>query len=638
MRCKYCQTENADGSEVCVGCGRELTGSASRRDIETMSEIPNKSPSPDNSQDESWPGFTSWGAAANPDQGDTIIRPSAADTEEDQRENAFDEIARIIGEHYEILRQLGVGGMGVTYLARDTNLDREVAIKRLRAPDSSARTAIKRFLIEARAIAALNHRNIVTIYELGKDALGPFIVMEYLSGGDVHTLLRRSGPFELSKALEIINAVGRALAYAHHKNIIHRDVKPSNIMLTEDGPAKLVDFGLAKTPSAAEVSATGLAMGTASYMAPEQRRDAKHADHRSDIYALAKTLYHMVTGQVPDAVDLDALPEEIRPAVKQALKPRPEDRPFSVREFLAGLRPIGANTATFMQTNTFMGGPATMAASTACPNCGQINHPDSRFCENCGTGLFSKCPRCNSEYRIIARYCSNCGLDTIRYDQALTFLTNAHRHYDDCQYDQAIEQVEAGLKTGQLQDKLSEVRQAAEEAKKRIVVLRAESVKFIDRRQYAKAESALREAIELVGEDEELSAMLGEVARKNLALQVSALRGEAERLMEEEEFEQAQEKLQSAIDLNGEMPEIADTLKMIPARIRDRDIRRLCAEADALAGEQEYAKAVETLRKACQLDTGREATRNLLAEAEYRLQQHELDTLLAQAGRSAREG
>ena len=189
--------------------------------------------------------------------------------------------------------------MGAVYRAKDRTLGREVVVKRLRAIADAGARGIDRFLQEARAIAALNHRNIVTVFKLGEDDAGPYIVMEYLRGGDVQQRIVAEGKLDLSTALSIIRDVGQALSYAHRKSVVHRDIKPSNILLTEDGTPKLVDFGLAQIGRESELSMTGYGMGTLSYMAPEQRRDAKHADHRTDIYSLGVMMYELVAGRVP---------------------------------------------------------------------------------------------------------------------------------------------------------------------------------------------------------------------------------------------------------------------------------------------------------------------------------------------------
>ncbi len=204
---------------------------------------------------------------------------------------------------YEILEQLGAGGMGEVYRARDTRLGREVAIKTVSLRHHSQAEALTRFETEARSASALNHPNIVTIYELGCVDNTHFIAMELVRGETVRALLA-SGPIPFRKAMTIAAQVADALARAHEIGIVHRDLKPDNLMVSVDGAAKVLDFGLAKllavTPApdadaSTSISKDGAVMGTLGYMSPEQANGAK-LDFRSDQFSFGSVLYEMVTG------------------------------------------------------------------------------------------------------------------------------------------------------------------------------------------------------------------------------------------------------------------------------------------------------------------------------------------------------
>jgi predicted ATPase len=206
--------------------------------------------------------------------------------------------------NYEILERLGAGGMGEVYRAKDTRLDRVVAIKTLSLDRSSQPEAISRFEQEARAACALNHPNIVTIYELGQVNGEHYIAMELVDGQTVRDLLR-SGPIPIRKAVAIAAQIGDALAKAHEIGIVHRDLKPENLMVTGDGTCKVLDFGLAKlragrvrgsdAAASSTISEYGIVMGTVGYMSPEQARGAE-IDFRSDQFSFGSVLYEMVTG------------------------------------------------------------------------------------------------------------------------------------------------------------------------------------------------------------------------------------------------------------------------------------------------------------------------------------------------------
>jgi serine/threonine-protein kinase len=208
---------------------------------------------------------------------------------------------RALGE-YRLLRRLGEGGMGDVYLGFSERLGGHVAVKILADALSSSRDYVDRFYREAKSLALLNHPNIVRTLTVGQDkATGKhYLTLEYVEGFSAHALLEREGKLEVGDAVHIALDVARALEHAHSRNVVHRDIKPDNILLSRSGVAKLVDFGLAKrTDEASHLTATRQGFGTTPYMPYEQAINAKYADGRSDIYALGATLYHLLTGVLP---------------------------------------------------------------------------------------------------------------------------------------------------------------------------------------------------------------------------------------------------------------------------------------------------------------------------------------------------
>jgi len=209
---------------------------------------------------------------------------------------------------YEILGAIGAGGMGEVYRAKDARLGRTVAIKVLPSSFAADRERLQRFAQEARSAAALNHPNILSIFDIGDGESGsPYVVSELLEGETLRDRLR-NGPLPTRKAIEYALQTARGLAVAHEKGIVHRDLKPENLFITEDNRVKILDFGLAKltapesnghgadAPTVQAVTEPGLIMGTDGYMAPEQVR-GKPADQRSDIFAFGAILYEMVSGK-----------------------------------------------------------------------------------------------------------------------------------------------------------------------------------------------------------------------------------------------------------------------------------------------------------------------------------------------------
>ncbi|MBL7136263.1 MAG: protein kinase [Candidatus Marinimicrobia bacterium] len=199
--------------------------------------------------------------------------------------------------HYKILEKLGEGGMGVVYKAEDTKLRRTVALKFLTSQTLGSEEERARFVNEAQAAAALDHPNICTIYEINEADDRTFIAMAYVEGQSLKEKIE-SGPLELDEALEIAVQVAGGLQDAHERGIVHRDIKSANIMVTEKGQAKIMDFGLAKFAGRAGMTKIGTTMGTVAYMSPEQAR-GEVVDHRTDLWSLGVVLYEMLSGQSP---------------------------------------------------------------------------------------------------------------------------------------------------------------------------------------------------------------------------------------------------------------------------------------------------------------------------------------------------
>lgn len=204
----------------------------------------------------------------------------------------------MIANRYIINSKLGEGGMADVYLAHDSFLDREVAVKILRGKLSLDPVALLRFQREANAASRLNHPNIVEIYDVGEDNGQHYIVMEYIRGKSLKELISQRGAMEKQEALQIMDQLMCAIIEAHKNNIIHRDIKPQNILVKDDGTVKIADFGIATVSDAVQLTQTDTVLGSVHYLAPELAR-GENATFQSDIYALGITFYELVTGKVP---------------------------------------------------------------------------------------------------------------------------------------------------------------------------------------------------------------------------------------------------------------------------------------------------------------------------------------------------
>src|SRR6266498_2673865 len=281
-----------------------------------------------------------------------------------------DQAVSIVGKqisHYQVVSRIGRGGMGEVFLAHDTSLGRKVALKLLRSDFTRNEERLRRFQQEARAASALNHPNILTIYEIGHDGSLHFMATEYVEGETLRQHLSRAR-ITVGQTLDVGVQVASALAAAHQAGIIHRDIKPENIMLRTDGNVKVLDFGLAKltepktietaAPTLPQVeTAPGVVMGTFSYMSPEQARGLA-VDTRTDIWSLGVMIYEMATGRQPfegeTASDVMSLilqkeplplahswpevPAELERIVRKALRKDKEERYQTIKDLLIDLR------------------------------------------------------------------------------------------------------------------------------------------------------------------------------------------------------------------------------------------------------------------------------------------------------------
>ena len=269
-----------------------------------------------------------------------------------------------VAGRYAIIEELGRGGMGVVYKAEDTQLKRTAALKFLPPERTHIPELHERFMHEAQAAAALNHPNIITIYEINEHQNQTFIAMEYIEGQTLKDRVDQQ-PLPLEEVIDITLQLAEGLKKAHQKEIVHRDIKPANIIITDEGVVKILDFGVAKLRGTTRLTREGTTIGTAGYMSPEQAL-GKEADHRSDIWSLGVILYEMITGHLPfegehhQAVIYAILNKEPEPVtglrsgvpleleriINKALAKNPEERYQSVADLKVDLKTLAKRAKT----------------------------------------------------------------------------------------------------------------------------------------------------------------------------------------------------------------------------------------------------------------------------------------------------
>jgi eukaryotic-like serine/threonine-protein kinase len=293
----------------------------------------------------------------------------------------------VIAGRYEIVELIGKGGMSSVFKARDRLLDRTVAIKVLHPHYTEDEEYVERFRREARSVAQVSHPNIVTVIDRGEDDRRQFIVFEYVEGENLKELLQRTGPLPIRDALLLALQMARALSFAHGRGLVHRDVKPQNVLLNADGQAKMTDFGIAREVDVQGVTITGTVLGTSEYIAPEQAR-GQQVDQQTDVYSLGVVLYELLTGSVPYEGEnfvtvalrhvnepvpsvLERRPEvppRLALAVERAMAKSPDDRFSSMDELVGELETCLADLDPISEEATMIARrPVVPAAQRARP-------------------------------------------------------------------------------------------------------------------------------------------------------------------------------------------------------------------------------------------------------------------------------
>ena len=274
------------------------------------------------------------------------------------------EIGEILGGRYEILKRIGSGGMADVYMAKDQKLNRNVAVKVLKREYVDDEKFLKKFQIEAQAVASLTHPNIVNIYDVGAENGVNYIVMELAGGITLKEYIKKKGYLSPQETVDVSIQIASAISHAHNHHIIHRDIKPQSILISEDGMIKVTDFGIAKAANTNTVTSTATAMGSVHYISPEQAK-GRFCDEKSDIYSLGITMYEMITGKVPfdheNGVTIalmhlqndivppseikEGIPDSLEKIILKCVMKKPEERYQTAEELIEDLKLVFQDTS-----------------------------------------------------------------------------------------------------------------------------------------------------------------------------------------------------------------------------------------------------------------------------------------------------
>lgn len=318
---------------------------------------------------------------------------------------------------YTLQRMLGIGGMAEVWLA-ENRIGKKAAIKILLPKLCDDENVSSRFLTEAKVMVVLNHPNIRQVYDFGDIEGRPCIIMEYLDGEDLKSKLKRGQKFTEAELESWWNQLVDALNYTHHaKGIVHRDLKPGNIFVDTNGVIKLLDFGIAKVRESISSTQTGQKLGTLMYMSPEQVKDSKHIDYRTDNYSLAVTFVHLITGKKPydsdtssdfeiseqivyKPLDLTGIPAKWQTLLESYLKKNPDER-AKLQPFSSALKKVQSTILVneeptkpqvHLDDETVIDTGSVKPVKTEpkgkyCKKCGAVMSAEAKYCRKCGTKL-----------------------------------------------------------------------------------------------------------------------------------------------------------------------------------------------------------------------------------------------------------
>ena len=548
-------------------------------------------------------------------------------------EGRDDNIGKTIGGEFEIVKKLGEGGYGAVYEAVDRTLRRRVAIKLMLATRASNAEYVSKFKREAQTAAKISHPNIVAIHAVGYEAplKTYYLAMEYVEGRTLHDILQERGPMDEDECVDVISQCCRGLGVAHRMNIIHRDIKPGNIMITPSASVKIADFGLAKQLDTEE-QAKSMVIGTPFFMPPEQF-EGKSKDGRTDIYALGVTLYYMLTmkrpftGSTPAQILVAIMTKDPTPVGD--LRPGLSDGIWKIvrRMIHRDLDQRYQDCDQILDDLARLRKPEEGGEKVFCPECGVPNDLDASKCKGCGASMRERCPVCGAEEDVGVKFCGECGANIPLEKEVKGLATEAKNLLASGDFLKAIEKAREAREKSPDNAEVISLQSEAEARRDGLDKERSAISALLAAGDFDRAEERLKTALATYANESHLVTLKGDLDRTRAAMRRGHGKFTVEALLKSSRFAEAREACERLMMSEGRTPELLELLAKAEGLVQDLAARTEKARSLDKSGDK--TGAFEAWKLVLALNPGNPEAQEQIRKAEDA--KGETDALLKQA-------